>query len=282
MVKQLSEDIIRVVVDVPLQRASSKPSDPLCTKADAFVGRSGQNATAAYLQSLQGIDTGGFECILRDIRLSGPVWPSMPGSECCVTGQPIKLPPRARTHCTTRTLSCPPARLAQISPAASAMPRQAAAAGFAKLPVMGRACIASCPVPHLVTDRTASKVAANKAEMVSSSEAIEGEEPAGGDALPGSDWLVQHKQHPLLPICSVCCKEKATRTLTNPYRFAPSRALSSTVQTCRSLSCDKQPARPAGNADYHCNRLKTATAWSVLLTDKEFTRNALQVGSPFT
>jgi hypothetical protein len=121
MVKQLSEDIIRVTVDVPLHRAEPRQQgaqQPL-TKGD-FAGRGGQSATAAYLRSIAGVDTGGFQCILRDVPLPGPSWPAMPSSDCCITGQAVKLPPPQRVQRTMRSSSCPPPRVSRDDRSAAA------------------------------------------------------------------------------------------------------------------------------------------------------------------
>ena len=158
LIKQLSEDIIRVTVDVPSSRAGapSSPVPPLskCSQAPATTskdacpelqeqasakvpaapeltaganprpdtdvqcitepasnvlrasildeplnGRSGTNATAAYIRSLDGIDTGGFECIFRDVMRApgGPLWPSFgaAASDCLpLQCTALKLPPK--------------------------------------------------------------------------------------------------------------------------------------------------------------------------------------------
>lgn len=62
-------------------------------------GRSGTNATAAYIRSLDGMDTGAFECIFRDVTRppGGALWPSFgsAASDClALQCTALKLPPK--------------------------------------------------------------------------------------------------------------------------------------------------------------------------------------------
>lgn len=105
LVRALSADIVRVTVDVPRTRATgasrrysaAAPADGAAAAAPPLIGRSGGNAAYEYVRSFDGTDTGGFECIFRDLpRPPGGGGGSigMAVDNLSLTGKPLKLPPK--------------------------------------------------------------------------------------------------------------------------------------------------------------------------------------------
>eukprot|EP00892_Ulva_mutabilis_P008450 jgi/Ulvmu1/5978/UM026_0102.1 len=154
LVRGLSADIVRVTVDVPAARAAGcgRPAAPTAATAAATAppppplqlhGRCGGDATAAYLRSFDGTDTGGFECIFRDLaRPPGGCGVSGVAAteHLSLSGKPLKLPPKASPN----RPSFPPRRPSQAAPTPSVGASLPSARGAQPLPVTTVSLAATC------------------------------------------------------------------------------------------------------------------------------------------
>jgi hypothetical protein len=179
-VRQVSEDIVKVTVDVPRHRSSPQrqPAQPRPdSNKDAelqheeyLVGSFGSNAAAAFCSSISGVDTGSFVCIFRDCAPpTAGVRPILgPGEALVVQGTTIKPPP---------TLRClqnrPFARLA--SPSRSPSPERASPSPAGRGEEKAKDAAPRPLPPHIVT--------------VSSSKAESGSVPC---ALPAQPEALEH------------------------------------------------------------------------------------------
>ena len=125
LVRQLSEDVVKVTVDVPTHRArprvppaaadAAAPPTAISVAAPSggaaavdvpraesaqnrdeefLFGRSGGNATLAFRQTFAGVDTGQFVCSFRDAPVAGGARRSLlAADDLSVVGAPLKLPP---------------------------------------------------------------------------------------------------------------------------------------------------------------------------------------------
>jgi hypothetical protein len=154
LIRELSEDVIKVTIDLPLRRDANlrsrtfqkSSSIPPAVRPAGFhpgggdgtagtrhigrlqdhellFGRGGGNATLAYKHSIQGIDTGKFACIFRD-AIKVPIGPSAVVSmeRFSLVGVAMKvLPPLPRAPIQRPLFLCPPDRCA-ISQASTVAP----------------------------------------------------------------------------------------------------------------------------------------------------------------
>lgn len=112
LVRDVSEDVIKVTVDLPAKGlgsfgrmrsiAAQRPSTPRTSENlaqaqdhDYLFGRSGANMTRAYNQAIAHVDTGKFVCILRDAPVDAvAAGPAASADTLALAGRALKPPPR--------------------------------------------------------------------------------------------------------------------------------------------------------------------------------------------
>lgn len=110
---------------------ANKDSSESAKLDEPLNGRSGTNATAAYIRSLDGLDTGSFQCIFRDVMRApgGTLWPSFGAAASdCLALQCTAIKPRPKASPARHTIGSKPCLAALTYTAAAATATTVAAA----------------------------------------------------------------------------------------------------------------------------------------------------------
>ena len=152
LVRDVSEDVIKVTVDLPARRNYASLQRQLSQSSFAYLrdapntdgagksgtdladledwqilfGRGGANATQAYREALQSVDTGKFVCILRDAPIDPVGAASLMSAESfTLVGTSLKPPPPPRLS-RPRVVPPPPPAAAACKDVADAVAKVAA------------------------------------------------------------------------------------------------------------------------------------------------------------
>lgn len=253
LVRQLSEDVVKVTVDVlanrsrPRPPAAAAPPDaaPAATvdsrnRDEEFLfGRSGGNATLAFRATFAGVDTGNFTCSFRDAPVAGGGRRSLlAGDDLTVVGAPLKLPPALAP----RAARPRPGELHTATRERSASPDVATSPGKPMTP------------PHVVTSPSRGPVHLAAAEDGASEG---GPSDAAGahasDPSTGEAAAPQHRQRRTTAPVHTSARRRSSEaafqsTVVTMVAGGDGRRLSSTCRADSRQSDGTRPSRGSGAA----------------------------------